>query len=145
MSHFLDYLKEGLLHADGMREDLQSHVRVVANQWLESGVFVEKVERVAEYFAYIAKQMNEENLPKEVLLEEQEGLYACEELRELLERGLPLEIAADDLVVLALHLMDIVEHMSLKIYLPVLPDMVARSERSAKAARSVGLAQHLRG
>ena len=45
----------------------------------------------------------------------------------------------------ALHLMDIVEYMSLKIYIPILPDMVARSERSAKAARSVGLAQHLRG
>jgi hypothetical protein len=145
MSRLLDYLEEGLLNADGMREDLQGHVRALASQWLESGVLVEKVEWIAEYLAHMAKQLGEENVSREALVEEIELLYDCEELKELVERGLALYIRVNDLVAFALHLMDIVEHMSLKIYIPILPDMVARSERSAKAARSVGLAQHLRG
>ena len=142
---FLDYLEESLLSEKGMREDLQSHVRIVASTWLKSGVGVEKVEWLAEYLARLAREISEDNISKQPLIKSMNAFYQHDALELFFDKGLPEKVNEIALAALALHLMDISEHMALLLYIPELPDMVARSERSAKAARSVGLAQHLRG
>ncbi len=56
-------------------------------------------------------------------------------------RGLtPVRLAA-----LGFHVLDIAEAMAQLVYVPELPALNAKSDRSADAARHVGAARHLRG
>lgn len=146
MSTHLEYLSQGLIDNGGIRENLQLCVRGVAEHWYSQNVDVQQVEIMAEYLARLGRYLQEEVLlSRDELSKEVQTIYGHKDVILLLESALPEDLGALDINALALHLMDIAEYLSLRIYVPVLPEMLARSERSAKAARSVGLAQHLRG
>ena len=64
---------------------------------------------------------------------------------ELLQTAAASPMDGRSVAALAVHLVDVVEAMAIKIYVPELPGLVAKSDRTGEAARSVGLARHLRG
>ncbi|MCK5690028.1 hypothetical protein KAI87_12200 [Myxococcota bacterium] len=50
-----------------------------------------------------------------------------------------------ELVVFALHLVDIAERLALFVFIPELSALSDKAERTGEAARAVGLARHLKG
>ena len=145
MSAHLEYLSQGLIDNGKLREELQVCVRGVVEHWYSQKVNVQKVEMMAEYLARLGRYLEAESLNRDALSKEVQKIYNHQDVILLVESALPETAGKLEINALAVHLMDIVEYLSLKTYVPVLPEMLARSERSAKAARSVGLAQHLRG
>ncbi|MEK7704218.1 MAG: hypothetical protein AAB426_04610, partial [Myxococcota bacterium] len=66
-------------------------------------------------------------------------------LLELVTAAAAKGVDRTGLAAIAVHLLDIAERCALEIFLPELPALEAKSDRSAAAARHVGVARHLKG
>ena len=55
------------------------------------------------------------------------------------------DVCRAELAALAVHVIDIAEAMALRVFVPELPALSAKSDRTGDAARMVGTARHLKG
>ncbi len=142
----LSYLGDGLYTAEGMRADIGAQVQAVAIAWAKAGIDPAQVEIIAEVLARTAAEMAEEDVAR---FDDVAPALALCDLPELLTRLLRDALAEPagsvTLAAIAVHLIDIAESMGLQIFIPELPQLAAKSDRSGDAARMVGVARHLRG
>lgn len=140
------YLRDGLYTAEGMRADIGAQVQVVALAWAKAGIDPAQVEIIAEVLARTADEMAAEDVARfdDVV----PALALCdvpELLTALLREALAEPAGSVTLAAIAVHLIDIAEGIGLQIFIPELPQLAAKSDRSGDAARMVGVARHLRG
>jgi len=142
----LDYLEQGLLTPTGLRTDLEAQVLGLAAQWVHAGVDAARIELAAEQLARLA-----ERLPETTRIEATDVARALGWMEppaavlELVTAASAKGLDRTGLAALAVHLLDIAERAALEIFLPELPALEAKSDRSAAAARHVGVARHLKG
>ena len=142
----LTYLRDGLYTEAGMRADLGPHAQRVAIAWTRAGVDPAVIEIVAEALARTATQMAPEDVAR--LDDLGPALALCdvpEPLVALLRGALAEPAGSVTLAALAVHLVDIAESAALQVFVPELPQLAAKSDRTGDAARMVGVARHLRG
>ncbi len=137
------YLDEGLMQDGKAREDLQPHVEAVAQTWLAAGTDPAPVELLSEYLARTATHLGEQAIDGD-LLALTAWMAPEPAVRELLAAAARVRTNVE-LTALAVHLLEIAERMALLLFLPEIEGLTARAERTGGAARSVGLARHLKG
>jgi hypothetical protein len=103
------------------------------------------VELVSEHLARSASFLAEGLLTAAELHDGLAGLAPPPLLSELLAAALTRPRRADEVAALAVHLLDVADRMALTVFLPELPALTAKSDRTGGAARNVGLARHLKG
>ena len=145
MSVELSYLEQGLVSPQGMRVDLEEHVNAVARSWLTAGVDPAVVEMTSEMLARTASHLGNGRASWESLREGLTHLALPEPVVSFLTQALRSPAGSDSLAALAVHLLDISERVALELFVPELPSVSARSDRTADAARRVGSARHLKG
>ena len=143
----LHYLDAGLTAGNALREDLAPHTQAVAEAWLDAAVDPAVVELAAEYLARWAEALGEgaETVDSATLVGQLDWLAPPPPLKAFFERACQKPLDAARLAALALHSVDIAEAMALGVYMPELPALYAKSDRSGDAARRVGAARYLRG
>lgn len=144
MSDVLQYLDSGLLGQNGLRPEVEAAAGEMAAAWLEAGVLPQTVECLAEFCARWARQLDAAQVDHATFDAATAWLAPAQPVVELAHRALQQGTAAE-LSALGVHLLDIAEQMAMVLYVPELPWLFAKGERTGDAARSVGLAQHLRG
>ncbi len=141
----LDYLDAGLLNEGGLRQDMAEPVRRLAHAWLGDGIDAAGIEMASEHLARWARDLGEATVSADRIVSTVDYLGLSDSVLALLRRALPAPAEAKLLAALAIHLLDVAEAMALQIFIPELPALSARSDRSGDAARNVGLARHLKG
>jgi hypothetical protein len=139
------FLGPGLLAGGTIRTDLAAPVAEVALAWLEAGIDPAAVEIAAELVARLAAQLGEERAGAEDLVLALEPLGVPAELVALVRAAAPQPLGATEVAALGVLLVDIAERAALELFVPELPALTAKSDRSGDAARRVGAARHLRG
>ena len=140
-----DYLAEGILDGGKLRDDLAHGARSVANAWVAEGVAVARVEILAEYLARWASFLGEDEVGVPDITSALAHLSLDKSVIDFLEVALGKSGNANRLAALAIHLVDVAEAMALEIFVPELPALSAKADRSGDAARNVGVARHLKG
>ena len=141
----LAYLNRGLLENGQVRADLTARALGVAEEWAAHGGDPTAVEVMSEYLARLSRELGRATIDVLTLLSATAFLAPPAELSELLQAAAASPLDARSMAALAVHLVDIGEAMAIKIYVPELPALTAKSDRTGEAARSVGVARHLRG
>ncbi|MBI5510518.1 MAG: hypothetical protein HY903_17310 [Deltaproteobacteria bacterium] len=141
----LGYLADGLFEDGEPRTDLEGHAVAVAAVFAAAGVDPASVEILAELLARVAKELGDAVLDGAGILAAAGLVTPPAPVLELLQVASAPGLGARSLAALAVHLVDVAEAMAIRIYVAELPNLTARSDRSGDAARSVGLARHLRG
>ncbi len=141
----LEYLRGGLLDGGKLREDLAEPVRALVRAWVSEGVDPGRVELLAELLARWAAELGEDSVDGEELLAAVAFLALTDPVVELLRVAAAAPLGATDLAALAVHVLDIAEAMALRVFVPELPALSAKSDRTGEAARRVGTARHLKG
>jgi hypothetical protein len=143
----LAYLDGGLVRAGRLRDDLAASARSVATGWLQEGVEAAAVELLAEQLARWATLLGEATANPEEVVVVVEGITRVPGVADLVRAAAmaAAPLTRLELGAIAVHLLDIAEAMALQTYIPELPALHARSDRSGDAARNVGLARHLKG
>jgi hypothetical protein len=142
----LGYLEGGLLAGNGPRRDLEAQVLDIAALWAHAGVDPARIELTAELLARLA-----DALAPDARIEAADVAAAIsfieppQQLLELVTAASAKGVDRRELAALAVHLIDIAERAALEIFLPELPALEAKSDRSAASARHVGVARHLKG
>ena len=140
-----DYLADGLVQDGKLRPDSTTRAREVAPLLVEAGVDPAIVELLAEHLARWATGLADNVVTGHAVLTILADLGLPEPLAELVAAALARPTDARGLAALAVHLVDLAEAMAIKIFLPELPALSAKADRSGDAARHVGLARHLKG
>ena len=141
----LDYLHRGLLLAGGLNPELEAHVVAVAEAWTHAGVDPAAAEILAEVMARMAHELGDATIDAQTLLSATAFVTPPAPVGNLMQVAAASPLDAQSLAALAVHLVDIVEAMAIEIYVPELPALTAKSDRTGAAARSIGVAKHLRG
>lgn len=141
----LGYLAKGLCTDQGMRGDLLECVKQVALAWVTAGVDPAPVEVFAEILARAAANLGDGKAGFECFEPSVADLGLPESVVGFVRAALATELTATELAALAVHMVDIAEAAALQIFVPELPRLSARSERTGDAARQVGRARFLRG
>jgi len=140
----MEYLQKGLIDGGKLRDDLMPHVRTLAASWIETGVDVGVVDILAEHLARWAVEL-EAPVGFEQIAAGTAYLDLAPDVTELLREAVGQQASATELAALAVHLVDIAEAMALVIFVPELPALSAKADRTGDAARMVGVARHLKG
>ncbi len=144
MSDF-DYLEAELV-ADGAPSwDVAAWVDATARGLLEAAVDPAVLELTSEHLARAAAALGDGRLDAASVRAGLAHLELPPALCELLEHALARPRAAAELAALAVHLVDVAERLALLVFLPELPSLIAKSDRTGGAARNVGVARHLKG
>ena len=141
----LAYLDAGLVVGTGLRTDLQRDIDALATGWVEQGTDPGSIEMLSEFLARLADQLGDHELPAKDLREAVAWLELDDRLLNFIGRAVGARGDAQRLAALSLHLLDIAEAAALRVYVPELPSLTAKSDRTGDAARSVGTARYLRG
>ncbi len=141
----LDYLAEGLLDGGRLRPDSPIRAREVAPLLVEGGVDPAVVELLAERLARWATELGDNVVSAHVVRAGIADLELPDPLADLLAAALGRPADARGLAALAVHLVDLAEAMAIRVFLPELPALSAKADRTGGAARQVGLARHLKG
>jgi len=141
----LVYLSRGLLDGGKLRTDLGEPTLAVSEAWTLAGVDPAAVELLSEFLARLSRELGDAKIDALGLLAATAFTEAPAPVLELVQTAAVSPLDGRALAALAVHLVDIVEAMAIKIYVSELPALVAKSDRTGEAARSVGLARHLRG
>ena len=128
-----------------MRDDLVEPARRVANGWLRAGVEATAIELLAERVARWADLLTDLTVSTDEVVQVVAEVTSSRVVGALVRAATPATATSLDLGALAVHLLDIAEAMALQTFVPELPALHARSDRSGDAARNVGLARHLKG
>ena len=139
------YLVDGLLASNVLRSDLDDHAARVARLWLAAGVDPATLELAAEWLARTAAEVGAARVTASSLLRAADWLALAPALRSWLANAVGPGAGAVELAAIAVHLVDIAERLALGVFVPELPAMTAKADRSGDAARQVGLARHLKG
>jgi hypothetical protein len=139
------YLEQGLVENGELRRDLEAHSERVAQAWLAARVEPAAVEVASEQVARWALALGEARVDA-ALLERGLGWLALPAaVRSWMAAAAARPLGAAELAALAVHLVDIVERLALLVFLPELPALTAKADRTGGAARSVGVARYLKG
>ena len=141
----LAYLQAGLLADGKLRADLAEPVRILARAWVADGVDLGRVELLAELLARWAAELGEESATGDAILDGVAFLMLPEPVVELITTVAAQPLGANALAALAVHLIDLAEAMAIRVFVPELPALSAKSDRTGDAARMVGTARHLKG
>jgi hypothetical protein len=139
------YLNRGLVVDGKIRADLAPHILAVGEAWATAGVDPTAVELLSEYMARLSCELGDARIDALALLSATAFADLPTPVLELVQAVAASPLDRRSVAALAVHLVDIVETMAIKLYVPELPALVAKSERTGEAARSVGVARHLRG
>ncbi|MEL6544052.1 MAG: hypothetical protein AAFQ82_05465 [Myxococcota bacterium] len=149
MSELYLYLRNGLLTEQGLRPELEKGAMSVARHWLTDGIDSSAVELTSEFLARMAEALSDPGAIQKVRIVAAVEAFETSDvngaLLTLVDHAVGESASSRELAALALHLLDISEHMALKVYVAELPSLLARADRSGDAARNVGIARHLRG
>lgn len=149
MTQLHGYLAAGLVapSGKGLAPTLVGQADVVARAWLEVGVDLALVELASELFARWAAGLGRARVSAEELVSALASLGAVDSPLDSFVRAAAgaRGFGATELAALAVHWVDIGEAMAVRVFVPELPSLMARADRSGDAARSVGVARHLRG
>lgn len=141
----LDYLNEGLIDTKGLRDALQPHVAEIAQAWRAEHIEPAGIELVAEMLARWASNLSDAAVSGQQLVAGVLFLTPAKPVLDLIEKAGQKPLRRVALAGLAVHLVDIAERLALEIYVPELPALHAKSDRTGDAARHVGVARHLKG
>ncbi len=141
----LDYLDGGLLDNGELRQDTAEPVRRLAHAWLRDGIDPAGVEVASEHLARWADGLGDATVTADRIVSAVGYLELADSVLALLRKALPSPADAKLLAALAVHVLDVAEAMALQVFIPELPALSARSDRTGDAARNVGLARHLKG
>jgi hypothetical protein len=139
------YLKGPLIEDGAPSWEVHSWSEATAAALIEAGVDSAVVELASEHLARVAKLVDRARLGADEVCLGLEFLALPDAMLALLRVALATPRSADEVAALAVHLVDLAEHMALLVYLPELPGLTAKSDRSGGAARNVGVARHLKG
>ena len=140
-----DYLKTGCLE-HGQVRDLRFEVERLCQAWMEAEVDPSPLEMLAEHLARTAQELGPQaKLSWQHLKPQIDYLGLAPQPLEFLQVALKAPQSAAQLAALAIHVLDAAERLALFVYVPELPALQAKSDRSADAARQVGTARFLRG
>lgn len=138
-------LAKGLLDAKGAPRDLVATARATSAELVAAGVDPASVDVVAEHVARLAEVMGAETLAYQGFVDLVSHTAPPEQLLGAVEPAFVKPLGKAALAALALHLVDISELMAFAVYVPELPNISAKADRSGGAARSAGVAKRLRG
>ena len=141
----LAYLNRGLLESGRLRSDLAEHALAVGEAWTTAGVDPTAVELLSEYLARLSRELGDARIDALALLAATAFTDPPGPVLDFLQAAATSPMDSRSTAALAVHLVDIGEAMAIKIYVHELPALIAKSDRTGAAARSVGLARHLRG
>jgi len=145
MSEIFDYLRDGLLEQGAMRTDLQQDIANVAGVWLAAGIEPVGLEAFSELLARTARSLGDDQVGSGDLIDLARANRLPDTVSDWLKSACSRPLGETALAALAVHLIDIVEACALRIYIPELAALSAKSDRSGDAARRTGAARHLRG
>jgi hypothetical protein len=126
--------------------DLETEIRLSAEGFRQADVIAQEVERLAEVLALSARFMDEDSSFSQadgLALARAQCVHAS--LGEWLAYAFSKAQTKHEVMARAIHLLDVAERLALHIYVPELPKLNQKSDRSGDAARQVGVARHLRG
>ena len=138
-------LDGGLIGTEGLRPELPPLVAREALAWLEAGVDPAVVELASELVARLASHLGTDTADAAALETALVHLAPPPQLVALVRAAAPRPLVALEVAALAVVLVDISERAALEVFVPELPALTAKSDRSGDAARRVGAARHLRG
>jgi hypothetical protein len=141
----LAYLQAGLLAGNELRNDLAEPVRALARAWVAEGVDAGHVEILAELLARWAAELGEDAVTVDAIVDSVGFLRLPDPVLELIACAAANPLGTTDLAAVAVHLIDIAESMAIRVFVPELPALSAKSDRTGDAARMVGTARHLKG
>ena len=141
----LSYLPSLLLPQGESGPDLSAATAAVAVAWRHAGVDVARVDLLAEMLARIARDLGEETPDETQVMAAVAFLELPPPVIAWLSAAMGQPRSAAQLAALAVHLVDINETLALGLFVPELPNLGARSERTGDDARRVGVARFLRG
>lgn len=145
------YLAAGLVgpSGKGLAPTLAGQADLIARHWLDAGVDLAFVELASELLARWAAGLGQARVGADELVAALATLGPIAPSLESFVRCAAAACArglgATELAALAVHWVDIGEAMAVRVFVPELPSLMARADRSGDAARSVGVARHLRG
>ena len=139
------YLASGLVTQGGLRSGLEREVVSVADAWTRAGISPSLVEILGELCARAASVLPQASVDRSQLLAGSAFLDLPAPLRQLLDAATVASLDPTTLAALAVHLVDIAEAMAIGVYVPELPALSAKADRTGDAARSIGVAKHLKG
>ncbi len=139
------YLSQSLLAGGSLRDDLAGHARAVARLFTNAGIDPTLVELLAEMLARLATELGNAKVDALDLTAATAFIEPPGPVIELLQTAATTPLGRPPLAALAIHLVDIAEEMAMEMYIAELPALTAKSDRTGEAARSVGVARHLRG
>lgn len=138
-------LARGLLDLKGQPRDLGATARVTAKALIAAGVDPASVDIVAEHCARIAEVIGEYEVPLATFIDAVSHTAPPSQLIDAITPAFSHDLEKAELAALAVHLVDIAELMAFAVYVPELPNISAKADRSGGAARSAGVAKRLRG
>lgn len=138
-------LFKGLLDERGAPRDLSDDARGTATTLVAAGIDPGVVDLVAEHLARWADVLGTESASFSAVEKALEHLALPTQILEAISPAFSLPLEKASLAALALYLVDVSELMALAVYVPELPNISAKADRSGGAARSVGVAKRLRG
>lgn len=139
------HLSRTLLSAEGLEKQLEAHVSPTAQALLAAGVEPATLESLAELLARWGAELGATRADAADFQELTSYLVLPEPLTALAQRAFAEPLAGIEVAALAIHLLDVAERLALLVLVPELPSLSAKAERTGEAARSVGLAKHLKG
>lgn len=138
-------LARGLLDAKGAPRDLVTTARASAATLVAAGVDPASVDVVAEHLARLAEVLAGESLTYQGFADAIAHTAPPDELLAIVAPAFTQPLRKAELATLAVHLVDISELVAFAVYVPELPNIYAKADRSGGAARSAGVAKRLRG
>lgn len=145
MSSFA-YLSANLLDdKSNLEPSIIEHTAQSASKLLAGGIDPALLEVLSEQLARIGAYLQKDTLNAAALLEFLKYLELPANLVDLLTQAFCTPRGSTETGAIAVHVLDIAERLALLIYVPELSAMAKKSDRTGDAARSVGLARHLKG
>jgi len=141
----LAYLAGGCLGERGMRPEVTREAPRVAQALVAAGVDVTRLDLATEHLARLAQHLGDDVVSADALADLVRPFELPPPVEALLRAAAPQALDADALAALAVHLVDIVEAAALQVFIPELPQLTAKSDRTGDDARRVGKARFLRG
>lgn len=141
----LDYLRGPLTEGKDLAPAVHAMTRTVAMAWRAHGIDPAVLEVASELLARVASELGEEQASWAELEEVCSDLDLHANVRAWLAAALATPRRPTEVAALAVHLVDVAEVMALAMFVPELPRLAAKSDRTGDAARNVGVARHLRG
>lgn len=140
-----DYLAGAFVEGRDLAAALKRETRRVAAAWRHRQIDAAVLEVLSELLARTAQALNDSSLTATELAPAWESLSTPPEVVQWLEAALATPRTSLEVAALAVHLIDIAEDMALAVFVPELPSLATKSDRTGDAARNVGVARYLRG